>query len=66
VAKTPGNGSEARIKLRRPLAKMVLPGLSIDSGCRFEAIAAKQAAEILETWKHLGTIDGFRELVAND
>jgi SAM-dependent methyltransferase len=60
IARTPGSAAEGHVKLRRPLVPMVLPGLLLDSGCRFAATAVKQASEIAEVWRQLGPIEGFQ------
>ncbi len=41
------NLQEAEVPLRRPLLPMALPGLLLDSGCRFAELARQQEGEIL-------------------
>jgi ubiquinone/menaquinone biosynthesis C-methylase UbiE len=62
VAKVPGSSAGARVRLRRPLAAMKLPGLLIDTACRFEHTAVKQAQDIIAVFRTLSGIDGFRGL----
>ena len=56
-AQRPGPAETARLRLVRELAPSVLPGLSVDTGCRFAALVNEQVAAISECVEQKGLLE---------
>ena len=55
-AQRPGPAETARLRLVRELAPSVLPGLKVDTGCRFAALVNEQVAAISECVEQQGLL----------